>query len=56
MAGVRVDDLYLFYGKDAETAAKALGSKDVYKRQLQDSSGGGRKRGYESRPSDRAYV
>ena len=29
MAGVRVDDLYLFYGKDAETAAKALGSKIV---------------------------
>lgn len=29
VAGVRVDDLYLFYGKDAETAAKALGSKIV---------------------------
>lgn len=29
VAGVRVDDLYLFYGKDAETAAKVLGSKIV---------------------------
>ena len=29
VVGVRVDDLYLFYGKDAETAAKALGSKVV---------------------------
>lgn len=29
VVGVRVDDLYLFYGKDAETAAKALESKVV---------------------------
>lgn len=29
VAGVRVDNLYLFYGKDAEAAAKALGTKVI---------------------------
>ena len=29
VVGVRVDDLYLYYGKDAETAANALGKKAI---------------------------
>lgn len=29
VVGVRVDDLYLYYGKDAETAANALGKKTI---------------------------
>ena len=29
VVGVRVDDLYLFYGKDAEVAASALGTKVI---------------------------
>ena len=43
-------------GSPAEKDGQAHGTECQRHRPLQDSSGGGRKRGYESRPSDRACV
>ena len=42
--------------KRGQEAGQAHGTECQRHRPLQDSSGGGRKRGYESRPSDRACV